>query len=66
MDIKNCVEFNVSKGDRVYTFHVPAGAPFGEIYDAAFEVLTQCVQFAQEAAQKAAPKELPNSQEQGN
>lgn len=59
MEIKNCVEFSSKKGDRVYSFHVPAGAPFGEIYDVAFEILNQAVKYAQEAAAQAAPKEIP-------
>ena len=66
MEVKNCVEFEITKGDRVYRFHIPAGSPFGEIYDAAFEVLTQCVQFAQEAAQKAAPQEVSPAKAQDN
>lgn len=66
MDIKSCIEFSTKRGDRVYTFHVPAGAPFGEMYDAAFECLGQFMQMAQEAAQKAAPKEVSDVQAQGN
>lgn len=58
MEMKNCIEFVVTKGERTYTFHMPTGAPFGELYDAAFEVLNEVVRLAQEAAQKASPKEL--------
>lgn len=59
MEIKNCIEFSSTKGERVYSFHVPAGSPFGEIYDVAFEILSQAVKYAQEAAAQAAPKEIP-------
>lgn len=58
MEMKNCIEFVVTKGERTYTFHMPTGAPFGELYDAAFEMLNEVLRLAQEAAQKAAPKEL--------
>lgn len=58
MEMKNCIEFVVTKGERAYTFHMPTGAPFGELYDAAFEMLNEVLRLAQEAAQKAAPKEL--------
>ena len=61
MELKNCIEFSVVKEDRVYTFHAPAGAPFGELYDAAFETLNEIVRLAQEAAQKAAPKNISDS-----
>ena len=67
MDMKNCIEFSTVKGDnRVYTFHIPSGAPFGEMYDAAFEFLSQTISLAQEAAAKAAPQEVRADQTQGN
>lgn len=59
MDIKTNVSFEVKKGDNVYTFHLPTGAPFGELYDSAYEILSKVVELAQEAALKAKPKEAP-------
>lgn len=61
MEMKNCIEFVVKKEERVYSFHMPSGAPFGEIYDAVFEMLNEVVRIAQEAAQKAAPKEISDN-----
>ncbi len=60
MEMKNCVEFVVKKGERTYCFHTQAGAPIGEVYDAAFEILGEIVSRAQEAVKQAAPKEVPN------
>ncbi len=59
MDIKTNVSFEVKKGDNVYTFHLPTGAPFGELYDSAYEILSKIVEMAQEAALKAQPKTPP-------
>lgn len=63
MEMKNCVEFVVKKNEREYVFHLPQGAPFGEIYDATFEILNEVIRLAQEAAQKAAPKEISADKE---
>jgi hypothetical protein len=62
MDMKNHIEFEIVKNERTYRFCMPAGAPFGEIYDAAFEVLTEVTRLAQDAAEKAKPKELTEGQ----
>ena len=59
MDIKQILQFCTTKNDRLYSFHVPSGAPLGELYDAAFEILNEVTKCIQEAAQKAAPKDIP-------
>lgn len=59
MDIKQMIQFCSTKNNNLYTFHVPSGAPLGELYDAAFEILNEVTKCIQEAAQKAAPKDLP-------
>lgn len=61
MDIKNCVEFSITKDDRVYTFHIPGNGNLGEAYDAAYQVLSEIAQRIQEIAQKAAPKSADQS-----
>lgn len=38
MAIKAYVSVEVVKNERVYTFSIPVGAPYGEAYDAAAEV----------------------------
>lgn len=58
MDIKSYVDVEVKKGDRVYHFFMPVGAPFGEAYDAAFEALTNITELAKQAVENARPKEV--------
>lgn len=59
MDIKQMIQFCATKNNNLYTFHVPSGAPLGELYDAAFEILNEVTKCIQEAAQKATPKDIP-------
>lgn len=59
MDIKHIVQFCTTKNERLYTFHVPSGAPLGELYDATYEILNEIVKHLQDSAQKAAPKDIP-------
>ncbi len=61
MELRNCIEFVVTKGERTYCFHAPAGSPLGEIDDAAFEILGEITARAQEAVTKAAPKEVSDN-----
>lgn len=55
MNQKAAVLLEVNKNDHLYQFVMPVGAPFGEAYDAAYEVLNVIVQMAKEAAEKAKP-----------
>lgn len=62
MDQKGYIHLEVVKGERAYAFQLPIGAPFGEAYDAAFQVLQEILKMAKDASEKAAPVE-PESQE---
>lgn len=57
MELKSAIIADIKKGERVYRFEMPVGAPYGECYDAAFEVLKKITQLAKEAADKAEPEE---------
>jgi len=63
MDINNTIEFQIIKNGRTYRLTLPSGSPFGEMYDVAYEILGEVVKFAQEAAQKAKPQEIPATKE---
>ena len=39
VSIKTHVTIEVDRNGKVYRFSIPAGAPFGESFDAAFEAL---------------------------
>jgi hypothetical protein len=58
MDVKSYVDVVVTKNDRVYHFYMPVGAPFGEAYDASFEVLSGITEMAKQAAENARPKDV--------
>ena len=59
MDQKSAVIFESIKGEnkeRTYQFIIPVGAPFGEVFDVAFEALNAAeglAKQAMDAAQKA-------------
>jgi hypothetical protein len=61
MEVKSQVLLEVKKNDRVYTFSLPMGAPFGECYDACFESLQKILELAQQSAEKARPQESNDS-----
>jgi len=39
LKITSSVNIEIDKGDRKYVFSIPAGAPFGESFDAAFQAM---------------------------
>lgn len=43
MELKNKLSFEVTKNDRHYEFNIPAGAPYGETYDAIFTFLEKII-----------------------
>ena len=51
------VSFEITKGERTFVFSMPHGTPFGEAYDACFEVLNDIVKMSTEAADKAKREE---------
>lgn len=55
MDMKSVVVLEVKKGDNLFQFLMPIGAPFGECYDAAFQALGKVTEMMKEAAEKAKP-----------
>jgi hypothetical protein len=61
MDIKNCVDFSITKDGRTYSFHAPSDGSLGEAYDSAYQVLGEIARRIQESAQKTAPKDAPES-----
>ncbi len=63
METKNFVSFEVTRNDNVYRLIIPAGAAYGELYDAIFEMLNSTITLAQEAAAKAAPEVQQAQQE---
>jgi hypothetical protein len=61
MEVKNVLTIQIEKNERIYTFSIPMGAPYGECIDVAFEVLKgvnelsqQAVKNTQELLKKAA------------
>jgi hypothetical protein len=53
MDVKTFVTIEIRKNDRVFSFNMPAGSPFGEAYDACYETLGHIIEFSQKAAEQA-------------
>lgn len=53
MNLKSCVTVEVTKNDRLYTFTMPVGSPFGEAYDVAYEILLKIADLAREGALSA-------------
>lgn len=53
---QHCIE--IEKGTRKYVFIMPAEAPLGEAYDAAFQVLKEITELAYQATQSAKPREI--------
>jgi len=56
--VTSSVNIEVVKGERRYVFSVPAGAPFGESFDAAFQamdVISNWHKKAQEQMKAARP-----------
>lgn len=46
------VKLSTKRNERIYTFEMPIGSPYGEAYDAAHEVLQQITKMAHEAAER--------------
>lgn len=53
MNIKSVVSIEITKDDRKYSFNMEVGSPFGEAYDAAFDVLQHIVNLSKQAADSA-------------
>jgi len=60
LKITSSVNIEVTKEDRKYIFSIPAGAPFGESFDAAFkamEVIASWHESAKEKMKESRPKD---------
>jgi hypothetical protein len=55
-DIKNRVELSTKRGDRVYTFSVESGAPWGELFDASHELHNRVTELVREGINNSLPK----------
>jgi hypothetical protein len=62
MEFKSCAELSITKGDRVYTLHVPPDAQVGELFDVAMQLLVDAKSRVIAAAQMAMPKEVCKDQ----
>ncbi len=63
MELKSVITMEIKIDDRVYVFMMPAGAPFGEVYDVTFKMLEKVVEMAKNASEQARPKDAPLSPE---
>ena len=50
------VVLKAEKNDRTYEFHMPVGVQYGEVYDAAFQILDDIVVLMQQAKESVKPK----------
>lgn len=55
MSITSRIMIEIKKNERTYGFSIPVGAPFGEAYDAAFEILQEVVEMAKQAVDSTRP-----------
>ena len=54
INLRSCLDFEVEKEGRRYSFHMPMGAPLGEAFDAVFSVLEKVRELQAGAVTKAA------------
>jgi hypothetical protein len=59
-DINNCIEIKTKRGDREYVLHVPNNAPWGELFDASFEIHKKVAELVKEAVQNHIAQEAPS------
>jgi len=59
---KAVVNLEIKKGERTYVFTMPIGSPFGEAYDAAFNVLNEILEMSKKAADQAKPAEMDQAE----
>jgi hypothetical protein len=55
MNLKSYIAIEVEKNDKTYHFLMPIGASYGEVYDAAFDVLNKALELSQKAVEQAKP-----------
>jgi len=62
MEFKACAELSITKGERVYTLHIPPNAQVGELFDVALQLVDDAKARVIAAAQMAMPKEVSQDQ----
>lgn len=62
METKTTVELTVQKNNRIYRFSMEVGSPFGEAYDAAFEVLKNICEMSRQAVDIASQPQIMEEQ----
>jgi len=63
MTIKSFIAIEVTKNDRLYQFFIPAGAPYGETYDALFKCLEDVSEMQKLSIEQAKSQNPNNSTE---
>jgi len=66
LKITSSVNIEIVKGDRRFVFIIPAGAPFGECFDAAFEsmdVIKGWHEKAQEKMKESRPVDIDSKEQ---
>lgn len=58
-DIKNCIEIKTTRGEREYAFHIPSGAPWGELFDASHEIHKKISELVSDAVKNSVSQEAP-------
>jgi hypothetical protein len=58
-DINNCIEIKTKRNEREYVLHVPNNAPWGELFDASFEIHKKVSELVKEAVQNHIAQEAP-------
>ncbi len=48
-EINNCIEIKTKRGDNEYVLHVPNNAPWGELFDASYEIHKKVSELVSEA-----------------
>ena len=69
LKVTSSVNIEVTKCGRVYVFSIPAGAPFGECFDAAFEsmdVIKGWHEKAQEKLKESRPVDAEDAKKEAN
>lgn len=52
MEQKLQISWEIKKGERVYSFLIPAQAPYGEIFDCGVEIMNAALESQKKAAEQ--------------
>ena len=64
MELQSAIVLEVKKDERVYRLYIPNGAPFGEAYDAASEMVGTLFQLSKENHEKVQKEHADAKKEQ--